>query len=104
MEKTGTFVDIDSTTAGSVYSARIVTIDIANSVQDYIYSDYKCLTLDYVVSCCNLLTVGIAFLSKTNITGAAFASCITNSKFLRTLKNKCKVIYLAVNNNFHFIL
>ena len=90
MEKIGQFLDIGSTTAGSAYSARTAAIDIANAVEDYACSDYKCLTLDCVASCCDLGATGIAFLPKNNITGAAFAACTATSKFSRTLRNKCK--------------
>lgn len=90
IEKIGQFLDIVSTTAGSAYSARTAAIDIANAVEDYACSDYKCLTLDCVASCCDLGATGIAFLPKNNITGAAFAACTATSKFSRTLRNKCK--------------
>lgn len=90
MEKICQFIDIGATTAGSTYSARTAAIDIANAVEDYACSDYKCLTLDCVASCCDLGATGIAFLPKNNVTGVAFAACTATSKFSRTLRNKCK--------------
>jgi hypothetical protein len=90
MEKLGQFLDIGTTTAGSVYSARTAAMDVANALEDYACSDYKCLTLDCVSSCCDLAAVGIAFLPKNNVTGAAFAGCTATSKFSRTLRNRCK--------------
>ena len=90
MRKIGQFLDIGSTTAGSAYSARTAAIDVANAFQDYACSDYKCLTLDCVASCCDLAATGIAFLPKTNVTGAAFAGFTATSKFSRTLRNRCK--------------
>ena len=90
MEKVGHFLDIGSTTAGSAYSARTAAVDVANALEDYACSDYKCLTLDCVASCCDLAAAGIAFLPKTNATGAAFAGCTATSKFSRTLRNRCK--------------
>ena len=92
MQKIGQFLDIGSTTAGSVYSARTAAVDIANALEDYACNDYKCLTLDCIASCCDLGATGIAFLPKNNITGAAFAGCTAASKFSRTLRNKCKEI------------
>lgn len=90
MEKIGQFLDIGTTTAGSAYSAKTAAIDIANAVEDYTCSDYKCLMLDCVASCCDFAATGIAFLPKNNITGAAFAGCTATSKFSRTLRNKSK--------------
>ncbi len=84
------FLDIGSTTAGSAYSARTAAVDVANALEDYACSDYKCLTLDCVASCCDLAATGIAFLPKNNFTGAAFAGCTATSKFSRTLRNRCK--------------
>lgn len=66
MEKVNQFLDISTITAGSTYSARTAAIDIANAIEDYTCSDYKCLTLDCV------------------------AGCTATSKFSRTLRNKCK--------------
>jgi hypothetical protein len=88
MQKIGQFLDIGSTTAGYAYSARTAAADIANSLENYACSDYKCLTLDCVASCCDLGATGIVFLPKNNITGAAFAACTATSKFSRTLRNK----------------
>ena len=90
MQKVGQFIDIGATTAGSAYSARTAAIDVANALEDYACSDYKCLTLDCVASCCDIAATGIAFLPKTNYTGAAFAGCTAASKFSRTLRNRCK--------------
>ena len=90
MEKIGQFLDIGATTAGSAYSARTAAINVANAVEDYACSDYKCLTLDCVASCCDVAAVGLAFLPKNNVTGAAFAGCTATSKFSRTLRNRCK--------------
>jgi hypothetical protein len=90
MEKVGYFLDIGSTTAGSAYSAQTAAVDVANALEDYACSDYKCLTLDCVASCCDLAAAGIAFLPKTNSTGAIFAGCTAISKFSRTLRNRCK--------------
>ena len=90
MEKIGQFLDISATTGGSVYSARTAALDVANGIEDYACSDYKCLTLDCIACCCDIASTGIAFLPKTNITGAAFAGCTATSKFSRTLRNKCK--------------
>ena len=90
MQKISQFLDIGITTAGSAYSARTAAIDIAHAVEDYACTDYKCLTLDCVASCCDLGATGIAFLPKNNITGTAFAACTATSKFSRTLRNKCK--------------
>ena len=90
MQKIAQFMDIGMTTSGSVYSAKTAAVDIANAVEDYACSDYKCLTLDCIASCCDLGATGIAFLPKNNITGAAFAACTATSKFSRTLRNKCK--------------
>ena len=96
MQKIGQFLDIGATTAGSAYSAGTAAIDIANAVEDYACSDYKCLTLDCVASCCDFGATAIAFLPKNNITGAAFAACTATSKFSRTLRNKCKQIESGV--------
>ena len=90
MQKIGQFLEIGSTTAGSAYSARTAAIDVANAIEDYACSDYKCFTLDCVASCCDLAATGIAFLPKNNVTGAAFAGCTATSKFSRTLRNRCK--------------
>jgi hypothetical protein len=92
MQKVVQFLDIGSTTAGSAYSARTAAIDVANALKDYACSDYKCLTLDCVASCCDFAAAGIAFLPKNNVTGAAFAGCTATSKFSRTLRNRCKEI------------
>lgn len=90
IEKMIQFMETSSTTAGSAYSARTAAIDIANALEDYACSDYKCLTLDCVASCCDVVATGIAFLPKNNTTGAAFAGCTAVSKFSRTLRNRCK--------------
>ena len=92
MEKIGQMLDIGSTTAGSVYSARTAAVDVAHALEDYACSDYTCLTLDCVATCCDFAATGIAFLPKTNTTGAAFACCTAVSKFSRTLRDKCKGI------------
>ena len=90
MQKIGQCIDIGTTTAGSAYSARSAALDVAHALEDYACSDYKCLTLDCIASCCDIAAAGIAFLPKTNVTGAAFAGCTATSKFSRTLRNKCK--------------
>lgn len=90
IEKIGQFLDIGATTGGSIYSARTAAVDIANGLEDYACSDYKCLTLDCVASCCDIAATGIAFLPKNNVTGAFFAGCTATSKFSRTLRNACK--------------
>lgn len=92
MEKIGEFMDIVATTGGSSYSAKTAAIDITNAVEDYACSDYKCLTLDCVASCCDLTATGISFLPKNKATGAAFAGCTAASRFSRTIRNKCKEI------------
>jgi hypothetical protein len=90
MEKIGQFLDIGVTTGGSVYSARTGALNLANGLEDYACSDYKCLTLDCLACICDAAATGVAFLPKTNATGAAFAGCTATSKFSRTLRNKCK--------------
>ena len=90
MEKVGQFLHIGATTGGSVYSARTAAIDIAHVAEDYACSDSKCLTLNCIAGCCDLAAAVVAFLPKTNGTGAAFAGCTATSKFSQTLRNKCK--------------
>lgn len=90
MEKIGQFLDIGATTGGSVYSARTAAVNVAHGLEDYACNDYKCLTLDCIACCCDVASTGIAFLPKTNTTGAVFAGCTAVSKFSRTLRNKCK--------------
>ena len=92
MQKISQFLDIGATTAGSAYSAKTAAISIGNAVENYACSDYKCLTLDCIASCCDLGATGIAFLPKNNVNGAAFAACTATSKFSRTLRDKCKQI------------
>jgi hypothetical protein len=90
MEQIGQFLDIGATTGGSVYSARTAALDVANGLEDYACSDYKCLTLDCIACCCDIASTGISFLPKTKIAGKTFAACTATSKFSRTLRNKCK--------------
>jgi hypothetical protein len=90
MEKIGQFLDIGATTGGSVYSARTAAFDVANALEDYTCSDYKCLTLDCIACCCDITSTGMSFFPKTKITGAVFAGCTATSTFSRTLRNKCR--------------
>ena len=92
MEKLSQLVDLGSTTAGSTYSARTAAIDISNALEDYVCSDYKCLTLDCIASCCDVVATGVSFLPKNNVTCMTFAGCTATSKFSRTLRNRCKEI------------
>ncbi len=68
----------------------MAAVYLANALENYVCSNYKCLTLDCVASCCDLAATGIAFLPKNNVTGAAFVKCTATSKFSRTLRNRCK--------------
>lgn len=104
MEKITQFLDSGATTAGSTYSARTAAVGGADAAEDYACSDYKCLVLDCIAAGCDLAATGIAFLPKNNGTGIVFAGCTATSKFSRTLRNKWKVVYLLVKNNFYFIL
>lgn len=90
MEKLGQFLDIGSTVAGSGYSARKAAIDVANAAEDYTCQDYRCFILDCVSTGCDLAATGIAFLPKTNVTGACYAGCSAGAAFTRTLRNHCK--------------
>lgn len=90
MEKVTQLLDISATTGGSVYSARTAAIDTAHAIEDYVCTDYKCLTLDCIAACSDVIATGLAFLPKNNVTGLAFAGCTATSQFSRTLRNKCK--------------
>jgi hypothetical protein len=92
LEKISIFLDIGATTGGSVYSVRTAALDVANGIEDYTCSDYKCLTLDCIACCCDIASTGISFLPKTTTTGAAFAGFTATSKFSRTLRNRCKEV------------
>lgn len=83
-------MDISSTIGGSTYSARTAVIDTLHDLENYTCNDYKCLTLNCIASCCNLIAIGIIFLPKNKITGSVFAIYTAISKFLRSLKDKCK--------------
>jgi hypothetical protein len=90
LEKIGQFMDIGAIIGGSVYSAKTAALNVANGLEDLACRDYKCLTLDCLACFCDVTAAGVAFLPKTNRTGAVFAGCTATSKFYRTLRGKCK--------------
>ena len=59
---------------------------------DYVYSDYKCLALDCLGSCCDARAITVAFFPKTRITTTTtvFDGCTAGSKFAQTLQDKYK--------------
>ena len=85
-------LDIGAIIGGSVYRARTAAIDVAHVVEDYVCRDYTCFTLDCIPAGFDIAATIVAFFPKTNVTSIVFAGSTAASKFLCTLRNKCKSV------------
>ena len=83
-------IDLGVTTCCAVYSIRGAEINLANGLADYANGAHGSLCLDCFGFCCNTVSTGVAFLSRTNLTIKAYAACTGVSTFTRTTRSQYK--------------